>query len=335
MPAASAWPRRRCMCRSASSSGAPPGGEAGVLINPVLAPIGEEMENGWEGCLSIPGLRGCVPRWRRLRYAGLDTEGAAIAGEAEGLLARVMQHEADHLDGVLYPMRMEDLSLFGFTEELARGRGRSRRVPPGDHLVTAPLAERSPVRDAAIRAMLPIAAGQGWSWATIRAGLKAAGEDPALAASHFPGGPVDAILGWIDLANREMEAAAAAEDILALRVPTRIRRVVELRLQAVAPHKEALRRALAQLALPWNAAAGLRASASTVSAMWYAAGDTSADVSWYTRRATLGGIYWATLAWWMRDDDPDLTETMAFLDRRLAGHARFQKTLKRVRPAAA
>lgn len=97
-----------------------PAGEGRTLINPTLVPVGEAVENGWEGCLSIPGLRGCVPRWQRLRYEGLDEEGRAVAGEAEGLLARVMQHETDHLDGILYPMRMEDLSLFGFTEELAR-----------------------------------------------------------------------------------------------------------------------------------------------------------------------------------------------------------------------
>lgn len=200
--------------------------------------------------------------------------------------------------------------------------------------MTAPLAERSPERDAAVRAMLPLAAAQGWTWATLRAGLKASGADPALAESHFPGGPVDAMLTWIDLANREMEAAAAAEDLGALRVPARIRRLVELRLQAVAPHKQALRRALAVLALPWNAPQGLKASACTVSAMWYAAGDTSADFSWYTRRATLASIYWATLAWWMRDDDPDLADTMAFLDRRLADLGRLQRR-RRAKPAAA
>ena len=94
-----------------------------VLVNPVLEPLGEEVENGWEGCLSIPGLRGCVARPKRIRWSGLDGEGQPISGEAEGLTARVMQHETDHLDGVLYPMRMEDLTLFGFTEELARAAG--------------------------------------------------------------------------------------------------------------------------------------------------------------------------------------------------------------------
>ncbi len=186
----------------------------------------------------------------------------------------------------------------------------------------------------AIRAMLPIAAEQGWTWATLRAGLAAAGEDPALAGSHFPRGPVGAIAAWIDLSNREMEAAAAREDIAALRVPARIRRVVELRLEAAAPHKEALRRALAVLALPWNAPAGLAATARTVDAIWHAAGDASADFSWYTRRATLAGIYWGTLAYWMRDGDPDTGGAMAFLDRRLADLGRLSRRRK-ARPAAA
>ncbi len=197
------------------------------------------------------------------------------------------------------------------------------------------LAERSPLRDAAVTAMLPVAAEQGWTWSTIRAGLEAAGEDPALAESHFPGGPVDAILTWIDLANRQMEEAAGREALLLLRVPARIRRLIELRLGAVAGHKPALRRAVATLSLPWNAPQALRSSAATASAIWYTAGDTSADFSWYTRRATVGAIYAATLAWWLRDDDPDLTEALAFLDRRLAGHARFQKVLKRVKRKAA
>jgi ubiquinone biosynthesis protein COQ9 len=185
------------------------------------------------------------------------------------------------------------------------------------------MTERSPIRDAAIRAMLPIAGEQGWTWATIRAGLAAAGEDPALAESHFPAGPSGAVAAWIDLSNREMEAAAAAEGVTALRVPARIRRVVELRLAAVAPHKPALRRALSLLALPWNAPVALRATAATVDSMWHAAGDTSADFSWYTRRATLAAVYGTTLAYWMRNDDMDIAEAMAFLDRRLAGVARL------------
>lgn len=196
------------------------------------------------------------------------------------------------------------------------------------------MIERSEARDRAIRAILPIAAREGWNWGSLRAGLRAVGEDPALAESHFPTGPAGAVLAWIDLVNREMEAAAAVEDIAALRVPQRIRRVVELRLIAMAPHKAALRRALALLALPWNAPHGLRATAGAVDAMWHAAGDTSADFSWYTRRASLGAIYAATLAYWLRDDDPDIGDAMAFLDRRLADLARLQRRRPR-RPAAA
>ena len=91
-----------------------------ALINPELEAVGEETEDGWEGCLSIPGLRGCVPRFTRIRFRGVDIEGRPVDGEAAGLSARVIQHEADHLDGVLYPMRMTDLSLWGFTEELSK-----------------------------------------------------------------------------------------------------------------------------------------------------------------------------------------------------------------------
>jgi peptide deformylase len=89
-----------------------------VLINPVLTPLSEEIEEGWEGCLSVPGLRGWVPRWRHLRCAGFDPQGQRIDRTVEGFPARVVQHETDHLDGVLYPMRIEDMSRFGFTDAL-------------------------------------------------------------------------------------------------------------------------------------------------------------------------------------------------------------------------
>lgn len=91
-----------------------------VLFNPVVTPLGEEVAAGWEGCLSIPGLRGRVDRPARVAWSGLDVEGAPVSGEAEGLAARVLQHENDHLDGIFYLMRMTDLTQLGFTEELAR-----------------------------------------------------------------------------------------------------------------------------------------------------------------------------------------------------------------------
>ena len=91
-----------------------------VLINPEIEAVGEDVRPRWEGCLSIPGMHGAVPRHWRIRYRGLDGEGRPVAGEATGFHAGVVQHEFDHLDGILYPMRMTDFRHFGFTEELAR-----------------------------------------------------------------------------------------------------------------------------------------------------------------------------------------------------------------------
>jgi len=89
-----------------------------VLINPVVTPLGAEEEEDWEGCLSVPGLRGVVPRFSRIRYTGVDERGQAIERTVEGFHARVVQHECDHLIGKLYPMRVRDFSRFGFTEVL-------------------------------------------------------------------------------------------------------------------------------------------------------------------------------------------------------------------------
>jgi peptide deformylase len=92
-----------------------------VLVNPVIEPLGPEEEEGWEGCLSVPGLRGWVPRFARIRYRGFDANGTPIEREAGGFHARVVQHECDHLDGVLYPRRIRDLTRFGFIEALFPG----------------------------------------------------------------------------------------------------------------------------------------------------------------------------------------------------------------------
>jgi len=89
-----------------------------VLVNPVITPLGSEMEEAWEGCLSVPGMRGVVPRFSRLHYRGFDEEGHPIDRSVEGFHARVVQHECDHLDGILYPMRIRDLSKFGFVDVL-------------------------------------------------------------------------------------------------------------------------------------------------------------------------------------------------------------------------
>ncbi len=93
-----------------------------VLVNPTLTPIGTEQEDGWEGCLSVPGMRGIVPRYSRLRYRGFDAQGTEIDRTVTGFHARVVQHECDHLDGILYPMRIRDLANFGFIDALFPGQ---------------------------------------------------------------------------------------------------------------------------------------------------------------------------------------------------------------------
>ena len=99
-----------------------------VLINPKLEFLSDEMEEGWEGCLSVPGMRGWVPRFKRLKYSGFDELGEPFERTVEGFHARVVQHEVDHLDGVLYPMRIRDFTRFGFIEELFPGA----ELPPED-----------------------------------------------------------------------------------------------------------------------------------------------------------------------------------------------------------
>lgn len=99
-----------------------------VLVNPVLEPLGAEQEEDWEGCLSVPGMRGSVPRYRHLRYAGFDEHGRRFERTVEGFHARVVQHECDHLEGILYPMRIRDFSKFGFNEALFPGQD----LPPED-----------------------------------------------------------------------------------------------------------------------------------------------------------------------------------------------------------
>jgi len=93
-----------------------------VLINPIIGFLSEETEEGWEGCLSVPGMRGVVRRYTRLRYSGFDQRGRPIEREASGFHARVVQHECDHLDGILYPMRIKDMRLFGYEEVLFPGQ---------------------------------------------------------------------------------------------------------------------------------------------------------------------------------------------------------------------
>jgi len=182
--------------------------------------------------------------------------------------------------------------------------------------------ERSPERDAALAAMLPHVDALGWTRAALRRGL---GEADIL----FTGGAAELVEAWIDLQDRRMQAAMEERDLAALRLPERVRLAVALRLDAAHGHRAAVRRAAGVLALPGNARVAARTLARTVDAIWFAAGDRSADWAWYTKRAILAAIYTATLLFWLHEDGDDDAATLAFLDRRLADHARFHRAQRR------
>ncbi|MCZ8279521.1 MAG: COQ9 family protein [Acetobacteraceae bacterium] len=190
-------------------------------------------------------------------------------------------------------------------------------------------------RDAALDDILPLVPLHGWQGSAIREGLKDAGMAPEDAEWMFPRGAISAIEAWIELADRRMEEAGLAADMAGMRTHERVRFLIKARLEAAEPHRDALRGALSLLALPWNAPIAARSLARSVSAIWYAAGDKSADFSWYTRRATLAAIYSATLAFWLSGRGQGLDAALEFLDRRLADHACFQKGLARFKPRAA
>jgi ubiquinone biosynthesis protein COQ9 len=177
--------------------------------------------------------------------------------------------------------------------------------------------ERSPERDAAIEALLPYVAVHGW---TLKALVAAAGPDADLL---FPGGPADMVEAYCDLADRWMEADAAELPTEGVGVTERVRAVIRARLQRNEPYKEAVRRALGVLTMPGRGVLAVQATARTVDAIWYAAGDRSADFNWYTKRATLAAIYTSTLLFWLRDRSENSTDTMAFVDRRLSFVSRF------------
>jgi len=189
--------------------------------------------------------------------------------------------------------------------------------------------ERSPERDAALLRALAHVPALGWGWSALVAGL---GEDGMAAEAArleaellFPGGAADMVEAFIDIADREMAGIAAEPGFSALRTTGRVRRLVLGRLEGLVAHREAVRRSLAVLVLPRQARTAAGTLARTVDEIWHLAGDTSADFSWYTKRALLAGVYTATLLYWLRDDSEGMAATAAFLDRRLAGVGRIGK----------
>jgi len=187
------------------------------------------------------------------------------------------------------------------------------------------------------RAILEKALGHvpfdGWSERTLQQAARAAGFDAAMARRAFPRGAADAIAYWSAETDRAMAAALVAQGITALKVRERIAAAVRWRLEHLAPHREAVRRALAFLALPRNGGLGLKCLYRTVDEMWHAAGDTATDFNFYTKRGLLAGVYASTLLFWLDDASPDGAASWAFLDRRIADALRLPKITARLREA--
>jgi ubiquinone biosynthesis protein COQ9 len=195
----------------------------------------------------------------------------------------------------------------------------------------SPLAESQ--RAALIEAMLPEVAFDGWSRPALRAAARRIGMPVGEAVALFPGGPGDYVARFSRWADTRMLERLENSPLDQLRVPERIALAVGIRLGIVEPWREAVRRALTVLALPQHAPLALRLLYETVDGIWYAAGDRATDFSFYTKRATLAGIYAATLLYWLEDRSPDFADTRAFLDRRLAQAARFGAARHRLETA--
>jgi ubiquinone biosynthesis protein COQ9 len=191
----------------------------------------------------------------------------------------------------------------------------------------SPLAERD--RDRLIEAVLPNVAFDGWSAAALRAAARQLAMPADEARALFPRGAPDLVAGFSRWADRRMLDWHEAAPPEAGGTAARIKRALELRFEVVAPWREAVRRALSVLALPPHAALGLRLVYGTVDAIWYATGDAATDFSFYTKRATLAGVYGAALLYWLEDRSGDLAETAAFIDRRLADVARLGEARER------
>ena len=187
-------------------------------------------------------------------------------------------------------------------------------------------------RDSLMLAILPHVAFDGWSQSAIKSGAADAGIEPAVAFNTFPAGPADLMAHFSAWADRRMLETLEKQDVAAMRVSERVAAGVRTRLELLAPHREALRRGLAFLAMPQQATLGLKCLYRTVDAIWYAAGDTSTDYNFYSKRMLLAGVYSSTLLYWLNDKSEDFVDSWAFLDRRIAEvlkiGGRLGKTMK-------
>lgn len=192
-------------------------------------------------------------------------------------------------------------------------------------------AKTAGLRDALIEAALPHVAFDGWTMAALRHATVDAGLDATAAAQAFPGGGRDMVTHFSTLSDRRMLAALERMDLPSMGVTERVRSAVRVRLEQAEPHREAIARTLAFLALPQNALLGATLLHRTVDAIWHAAGDTATDWNWYSKRGLLAGVLSATVLCWLNDRSEGRAETWAFLDRRLADVGRFGKATGRLK----
>ena len=185
-------------------------------------------------------------------------------------------------------------------------------------------------RNEIVAAALPNVPFDGWTLETLRHAAAAAGYDPTTALRVFPGGPLEAIEAWVALADRRMIAALDDRTAAEMKTRDRVALAIRLRLEDLTPHREAVRRAMSLLALPHNAPVAASLVWHTVDAIWYAAGDTATDFNYYSKRALLGGVYTATVLYWLDDKSEGCAETWKFLDRRLADVLRVPQALGRL-----
>jgi ubiquinone biosynthesis protein COQ9 len=188
-------------------------------------------------------------------------------------------------------------------------------------------------QDQMIRALLAHVPFDGWGAKAHGAAARDCGLSPAEAGLHLSTSATGQIEAWLDLSNRELEAALAARGLSNLKIRERITLAVRTRLELAEPHREAVRRAVTILAMPQNAAHALKSTWRTADTMWRAAGDTATDFNHYSKRTILGGVYSATLLYWLQDESEGHADTWAFLDRRIAGIMRFEKTKAKLQNA--
>ncbi|UCH74026.1 MAG: COQ9 family protein [Rhodospirillales bacterium] len=192
-------------------------------------------------------------------------------------------------------------------------------------------AEMAKLRDALIEAALPHIPFDGWTPRALRHAAADAGLDETVAVQAFPGGARDMVAHFSELSDRRMLQTLEGMDLASTGMTERVRRAIRLRLEQAEPHREAIQRTLAFLALPQNAVFGAKLLHRTVDTIWHAAGDTATDWNWYSKRGLLAGVFSATVLYWLNDHSDSHEETWAFLDRRLEDVARIGKATGRLK----